>query len=50
MSTRDPRDHELEGLYGDLDRVEPPPRLDAAILARARDDAGQPDARAAASG
>jgi len=49
MSTRDPRDHELEGLYGDLDRVEPPPRLDAAILARARDDAGQPDARAAAS-
>jgi hypothetical protein len=47
MSAGDPRDPELEGLYGDLDRLEPPPRLDAAILARAR-GAGQLDARAAA--
>jgi hypothetical protein len=48
MSTRDLRDPELDRLYGDLDRVEPPPRLDAAILARAR-GAAQPDAPATAS-
>lgn len=51
MSTIEPRDGELDRLYREAGGDEPPPRLDAAILARARSAAAQeaptaPDASA----